>query len=176
MPTGIYLRTSENTKQCFKKGCTPWSKGTKGLKKSNCGSFKKGHKLSVESLEKMKNSRKGQPCHNSGSKSNLWKGGITPLMKFIRTHTKYIEWRKSIFQRDNWTCKYCGAKNGNGIEIELNAHHLKPFYKILVDNKIINFEDAIKCSELWDMENGITICRECHLKTDSIGRGYKIKV
>ena len=38
----------------FKKGHKSWLKGTKGLVKSNKGSFKKGNKLSEETKAKMK--------------------------------------------------------------------------------------------------------------------------
>jgi hypothetical protein len=59
MPIGIYVRTEEHKRKIglansialkgkhfphsFKKGCIPWCKGTKGICKSNSGSFKKGH-------------------------------------------------------------------------------------------------------------------------------------
>ncbi len=149
MPTGIYKRTT------------------------NRGFFKKGHRLSPEALQKMKNSRKGQPCHNPGSKSNLWKGGITPVMRYLRTCTKYRQWRSDIYTRDNYTCQECGKRSGNGKAVELNVHHIKPIYKILEEYHIKDNENAFMCEELWNINNGITLCRECHLKTDSIGRGYK---
>lgn len=57
MPTGVYERTEKNT------GWTAWNKGTKGIVKTNSGSFKKGHKRgmtgkthSEETKSKMKDS------------------------------------------------------------------------------------------------------------------------
>jgi len=135
--------------------------------------YRLGYKQPQETKDKISKTKEGCKCPNPGSKSNLWKGGITPIMKYIRTHTKYRQWRSDVYTRDNFTCQECGKKSGNGKAVELNAHHLKPMFIILEEYKITNSEEAIKCEELWNINNGITLCRECHLKTDSIGRGYK---
>lgn len=62
-----------------------------------------------------------------------------------RNSPKYIQWRTSVLERDNYTCQHCGQKGG-----ELNAHHIKPFaeYKEL----------------RTELSNGITLCKECHKK------------
>jgi len=137
------------------------------------GGFKKGHKLSEESLEKMRKSRKGQPCRNAGALSNLWKGGITPIMKLIRTSTAYILWRSLVFKRDNYTCVWCGARSGNGKAMVLNADHIKAFAVILREHSITNMAEAESCGELWDIDNGRTLCRPCHQTTDTWGRPKK---
>ncbi len=62
-----------------------------------------------------------------GDKSPHWKGGITPLNLKIRTSAEYKIWRKAVFERDNYTCIWCRAKNGNGKTIKLNADHIKKF-------------------------------------------------
>ena len=36
--------------------------------------------------------------------------------------------------------------------------------KILKENKIDTVEKAQKCSELWDLSNGRTLCVDCHKK------------
>lgn len=118
--------------------------------------------------------KKGMVCMNPGALSNLWKGGITPLMKLIRTSARYIQWRADIFTKDNFTCIWCGAKSGNGKAVELNADHIKPFYVILNEYKITDMENALKCEELWDINNGRTLCRPCHQTTETWGRPKKL--
>jgi hypothetical protein len=59
-------------------------------------------------------------------------------------------WRKEVYKRDNFTCQHCGQIGG-----KLNAHHIK---------------DAKHYPELiLILENGITLCYECHKKTDTWG-------
>jgi 5-methylcytosine-specific restriction endonuclease McrA len=41
----------------------------------------------------------------------------------------------------------------------------KQFIKILRENNIVNIDDAMKCDELWDIDNAITLCKSCHNKT-----------
>lgn len=136
--------------------------------------YQKGHKLSPESIEKMKKSKTGvkNPLV-AGEKSNLWKGGITPIMKMIRMSINYRQWRCDIFERDNYTCVWCGIRSGNGKAVELQADHIKPFYLILKENNIKNIEDSILCEELWNINNGRTLCRDCHIKTKTWGRPKK---
>lgn len=55
----------------------------------------------------------------------------------------YIEWRKAVFERDNYTCQLCGQVGG-----KLNAHHIKPF--------------AGSPEGRLDVSNGVTLCKECH--------------
>lgn len=60
-----------------------------------------------------------------------------------RDIAKYIEWRTSVYTRDNYTCKCCLQEGG-----KLNAHHIKS-YSI--------FKDLQK-----DINNGMTLCEKCH--------------
>ncbi len=96
----------------------------------------------------------------SGEKNYGWKGGITPLMIKIRHCFEYRQWRSDIFTRDNFTCQKCGRKGG-----VLNAHHLKSFALIIKENKVKTFEKALNCEELWNINNGQTLCIKCHKKT-----------
>lgn len=88
-----------------------------------------------EQMKKMK----GKLAHN-------WKGGITSINHKIRTSPEYKLWRKSVFERDNWTCIWCGQRGGT-----LNADHIKPF--------------AYYPELRFALDNGRTLCRPCHITT-----------
>jgi predicted restriction endonuclease len=84
----------------------------------------------------------------SGSGNPRWKGGVTKKEKAIRNSIHFRLWRESVFARDNWTCQECGERG-----IYLEAHHIKAFAKFP------EFRFAI--------DNGLTLCRECHSLTDN---------
>ncbi len=86
-----------------------------------------------------------------GEKSSFWKGGIAPINKTIRSSSAYKEWRKSVFERDNWTCRECGLRGGI-----LNADHIKPF--------------SIYPELRFSVENGRTLCIACHKLTPTYAR------
>ena len=117
--------------------------------------WNKGIPRSKETLEKM-----------SGENASNWKGGITPLTQSIRTRLKYRQWRSDIFTRDNFTCQNCRQIGG-----KLNAHHIKSLSSILQKYEIITLEEALDCEELWNINNGITLCEECHKLTDNYCNG-----
>lgn len=73
-----------------------------------------------------------------------WKWGITKETQKIRNSKEYKEWRKSVFERDNFTCIKCKT-----IGWILNAHHIEHFSK----NKDLRF----------DIDNWITLCKDCHI-------------
>lgn len=99
----------------------------------------------------------------TGEKSTRWDGGITPLNTAIRHSDKYKEWKIQVFGRDNFTCQCCGVR-GTWLE----AHHIKKFSIIKKENNIKTFEEALQCSELWNISNGITLCKKCHNETKRI--------
>ena len=87
----------------------------------------------------------------SGEKSHLWRGGKTQENKLLRQRAEYREWRKKVFERDNYTCQMCGARSQKGKRIELNVDHIKPF--------------ALYPELRFEVNNGRTLCKECHKKT-----------
>lgn len=104
-----------------------------------------------------------------GEKNSNWKGGITSLKKIIRTSKEYKLWVKNVFERDNFTCLGCGKQGG-----DLESHHKKSFSKILKENNIKTFEEALACKILWNIQNGMTLCPQCHAQIDKFRRlNYK---
>ncbi len=83
----------------------------------------------------------------------------------IRKVFEYREWRSDVFTRDDFTCQSCGQRGG-----KLNAHHIKLFLKILKENKIKSLKEAVDCSELWNLNNGTTLCLPCHNVAHKIRR------
>jgi 5-methylcytosine-specific restriction endonuclease McrA len=90
----------------------------------------------------------------SGENNHLWKGGVTPLNKKIRTSKEYKDWRVAVFERDNYTCQDCGSRG-----VELHADHIKPFAYFAELRLVI--------------ENGKTLCVPCHKKTETYGNGAR---
>ena len=76
-----------------------------------------------------------------------------------RNSKKLFVLRNNVYERDNFTCQECKKRGGY-----LNAHHIKQFSQILEDNNITTVEEAINCEELWNIDNGITLCKKCHKK------------
>ena len=88
-----------------------------------------------------------------------WKGGITDTYTTIRTCVAYKNWRFSVFKRDSFTCQKCNQLRGN-----INAHHIVPFSTIMEEHNITTLVEAEACEALWDVSNGITLCKKCHRK------------
>ncbi len=42
------------------------------------------------------------------------------------------------------------------------VHHIEPFNNIITQNNIKTFEDALTCSKLWQLDNGLSLCKKCH--------------
>lgn len=121
-----------------KKGHVAWNKDTKGMCKPNSGSFEKGM----------------TPWNKIGD-------GISRLNKLIRGMPEYSEWRNHVFGRDLYTCQYCNIR---GVYFE--AHHIKELWRIIKEYNMKTIINARNCIELWNLNNGITLCKECHRKTD----------
>ena len=63
--------------------------------------------------------------------------------KDYRHCSEYENWRKKVFERDNYTCQKCGQHGG-----QLEAHHIYRF--------------KYYPTKRFDVKNGITLCKKCH--------------
>ena len=133
--------------------------------RKNISKAHKGKRLSEETKRRLSEAQKRignkPPLPRIGEKSNFWKGGITPINAKIRSSLGYKLWRKSVFERDNYTCIWCGNKSGNGKAIILNADHIKAF--------------AYYPELRFATDNGRTLCERCHRTTDTYGGRFKSK-
>jgi len=134
--------------------------------KRKFGKANKGRKCTEETRKKMSLSKMGKKNSmygRTGKDHPNWVGNkIKYFYKRIRRSTQYIQWRSNCFQRDNWSCQTCGLRGK-----KLVVHHIKGFAQILKDHKIKTFEQALNCKELWDRNNGVTLCEECHKLTNN---------
>jgi hypothetical protein len=139
---------SEETKAKISKANKGQKRTEECIKKiSDTHKGKKPYIMTKEIREKMSNSHNGKKNpwakHFYGENHWNWKGGITPINKKIRGGIEFKLWRKSIFERDNFTCQKCGQRGGF-----LHPHHILNFF----DHEDIRFA----------INNGITLCKKCH--------------
>lgn len=144
----------------YKKGeLKIWNKNK--TKKDDKRIAKQGHKerkgktyeeiYGKEKGKEQREIRKGKNSHwygkdRSGEKSPSWQGGITPINFKIRNSEEYKLWRLAVFERDNYTCIWCGKRG-----CKLNVDHIKPF--------------ALFPELRFAIDNGRTLCEECHKTT-----------
>jgi hypothetical protein len=195
MPTGVYVRTKswKHSKEWknkmsermrgkqyalgyrhseeFKRKMSEMRKGKKPYKmtdraRSNMSNTHKGIHLSEAHKQHISEALKGKtpknlalinsPNKKMGKNHWNWKGGITPFRTKIWHSSEYKKWRMAVFIRDNFTCQFCGVRShmGLGKTVYLEAHHIKSF-KDYPELRLV-------------VENGITLCRECHNLTKHI--------
>jgi len=125
MASGKYNKTKKHKEKISRK--------LKGRHVSPKTEFKKEHKHS----EGM----------NKGENNPNWKGGISLINLRIRVSKEYRLWKKAVFERDNYTCIWCGKKEF------ICADHIKSFSQF---------------PELrFAIDNGRTLCRDCHKTTSN---------
>ena len=138
MPKGIYIRIkkvggwklSEETKKKIGKATQKRPGGMLGKKHTKEWREKRSEQL-------------------KGKNNPHWKGGITPENRKIRTSIEMKEWRKAVFERDDFRCRDCGIR-GNQAGGYLEADHIYSFAKY----PRLHFV----------LENGQTLCKSCHIQ------------
>lgn len=146
------------------KGQKPWNKGIKfqdtvseetrilrkkkisdGLKeayKKNKRTSLKGRIVSEET--RLKISQAIKQLYDKGILKQIDLGKTSERTKAYAS-LKYQLWRNKLFKRDKYTCQDCGQ-----IGKELNAHH------------ILFWSEFPKLR--YDLGNGVTLCRGCHIE------------
>lgn len=107
-------------------------------------------KLSMANIGKSHSLETRKKQGRGGKNHWNWKGGIQPINKTIRISLEYKLWRESVFLRDNYTCVWCGVRGGT-----IHADHIKPF--------------ALFPELRFSIDNGRTLCVQCHRTTDTFG-------
>lgn len=80
----------------------------------------------------------------TGAQSHLFNPELTDEERMIRRNVVPLrEWRRKIFERDDYTCDICGQRGG-----ALNAHHLDCW--------------SAYPEKRFDEDNGVTLCVKHH--------------
>lgn len=104
--------------------------------RGNKNALGKTHVKTEEHKRKLSEAKKG-------IRNPRWQNNLTIFNLKIRNSRKMKEWKKAIFERDNYTCQKTGCKKE-----KLIAHHIKNFSQY---------------SELrFSISNGITLSKESH--------------
>lgn len=90
----------------------------------------------------------------SGDKNWQWAGGVSRAHKYAYSTAEYKIWRKSVFERDDYTCQLCLIRGGY-----LEADHIKCF----AHNPDLRLE----------VSNGRALCKPCHKTTTNYGMHKK---
>lgn len=64
--------------------------------------------------------------------------------------SQYKQWRKAVFERDNYTCQFCGLRG-----CRLHADHILPY--------------STHIELRYEVSNGRTLCVSCHKTTPTWG-------
>lgn len=160
--------------------CTLWERNKTEKQRRAVSKAHKGiswGKFSKEQRERMSERRKGVPkpkteeykrkqseSHRGkknpqwGKQGELaanWRGGKMPEILLLRRSWRYKEWRIKVFERDKYTCQYCGDNQGGNLESDhIKSFTLYPKYRFWVSN-------------------GVTLCKKCHRKTPNWGMNGK---
>lgn len=105
--------------------------------------------FSEQTKAKAAESNRKRLLGKKGDSALNWQGGKTAEHIRIRNSKEYARWRKSVFERDNYTCVLCGDDTGGNLQ----ADHVKPF---------AHYPDL-----RLDIDNGRTLCIQCHKQTDT---------
>jgi len=123
-----------------------------------CGSI---NNLSFENFRQRKSTCRACYLESvTGENNVLYKPYLTEEHRLIGRNFKELrDWRKAVFERDDYTCNKCKGRGSY-----LNAHH-KNSYDLFPELR-------------EDVDNGVTLCSECHTdfhKTYGYGANTEIQ-
>ncbi|HXG69940.1 MAG TPA: HNH endonuclease [Gemmatimonadaceae bacterium] len=156
LPPGYFRVCPSCRKNCVPKGrvyhdgCRPVTRVR--IYCTDCGVERIAHMASDRSLAK-RCARCAFKMRTAAGNPN-WKGGITSANRRFRASEAYQDWRRAVFERDNYQCVTCGQVGG-----VLHADHILPF------STHIDLRLALK--------NGRTLCFSCHSKTPTFLGGAR---
>lgn len=104
----------------------------------------KGMKFTEEHRRNIGLAAKGRIPWNKGRRNGKYNEKT-----LIMQSEEYKNWRRKVFERDHFQCQWCGKKQ------RLEADHILPF--------------AYFPKYRFYLDNGRTLCVECHRKTDTYG-------
>jgi 5-methylcytosine-specific restriction endonuclease McrA len=82
---------------------------------------------------------------------------VQRLFRDIRSSLEYQTWRHRVLERDEYKCQVCGLPG-------TTVHHCKVSLLTMLERRLLReCSDAFdKWEELWDIDNGVTVCKTCH--------------
>ncbi len=128
-----------------------------------------GHKHTAETRALFSQQRRGR----IGANATAWKGGKLSVNARVKFYVFRQGWYRRVFERDSFKCTQCGSNK------KIDAHHKVAISKLIKQaliGKHFETDDEkylylITQEDILDrlLENGVTLCRECHRKI----HGYK---
>ena len=130
-----------------------------------------GTKYSIKPCHKETNKFCSKKCAYKGRKTIKgkehwnWNGGKSKKYRNERKEfmlrAPYKKWRKSVFERDDYTCQICRKRSSKNNHVYIVADHIKP-YALFKELRL-------------DVSNGRTLCRGCHYKHGAVLNQHTIK-
>ena len=142
-PTSLGLPCPEAKKRKISKALMGKPTGRRPSQKSIDAFVKAGEKYRI--------------CGVSGPEHPMWKGGYSKTRAARYNTPEYKNFVQTCLERDNYTCQWCGARNGMGETVILQVHHKIHFWE--------------RPDLGYDPDNGISLCISCHRKAH---KGMKI--
>jgi len=156
-----------------------WAKETSTgqiAKKFNCSRTNVCKKMKKFGIDRRSKSE-AEKLKPHGINHSIYTDWRILLSQLIKALTEYKDWRRKVFERDRFICQECFKKASGKLE----AHHKKSFVELMQEflreyNQFSPLEDretlirlARKWRPFWDVENGKTLCIDCHKQTFNYG-------